>query len=390
MTVSLGTFDSKELNNGRCYNVTAMPVMTAYQWQSPSGDLAQYFRAFSHPGRLDIVRLLSSGPLTCDEIGAFLNLTRAQVRRRLRELKKAGVIEIAGTGKGGRRYRLRNPDRSALKAYMSELLGDDSTSGSSGIRSGPAVSGPAPGDCLVCENGGFVQQVLDDLERRVSEAREYQLRLQMLSSQVLIAQEAERKRIARELHDDTAQALTSILVRLKLLERSVKEPEALQAVEALRSVAGATLDSVRRMAVDLRPAALDDLGLVSALRSYIERLSESSGLRINFSCRALQRRVPADIELVLYRVVQEALSNVLKHAGARKAEVSLVRRRNVVTARVLDDGRGFNVDEVSSSPESSLGLFGMQERLALVGGSLKVRSKLERGTLVTGSVPLVR
>ena len=209
-----------------------------------------------------------------------------------------------------------------------------------------------------------------------------------MSSQVLTAHEAERRRIARELHDDTAQALASILVRLRLLERSTNDTEVLQNVEELRDLTSGALDSVRRMAMDLRPAALDDLGLVPALHAYAEKYSRSWPVNVTVSVDGLTRRLPADVELVLYRVVQEALTNIAKHASTTSAAVSLGRRHNEVTLTIVDDGLGFDLNDEPQSNGSRLGLFGMRERLALVGGEIQVESARGKGTRITARVPL--
>lgn len=246
----------------------------------------------------------------------------------------------------------------------------------------------APLACTVCDNRDFVSGVLGDLGHALREAREYHTRIQEMSSQVLTAHEAERKRIARELHDDTAQALTSILVRLRLLERTAGDAEVLNNVEELRELTLGALDSVRRMAMDLRPAALDDLGLVPALQTYAERFSENWPTKVTVSVDGLLRRLPADVELVLYRVVQEALTNVAKHSAASLARVSLSRRRNEVTLGIEDNGVGFEPADKTQSNGTGLGLFGMRERLALVGGDVQIDSAKGQGTTITAHVPI--
>jgi signal transduction histidine kinase len=230
--------------------------------------------------------------------------------------------------------------------------------------------------------------VLDDLDRVLAEARTYHGRLQQLSSQVLTAHEGERKRIARELHDDTGQALTSILVRLRLLEKTVADEGVRRNVEELRELTGNALDSVRRMAVDLRPSALDDLGLVPALHSYAEKYSTAWPIKVTFSAEGLKKRLPPNVELVLYRIVQEALTNVAKHSGASAVEINLRRHSNTVTVTVYDDGKGFDIREVTRTDGSGLGLFGMRERLALVGGAIDIESAPGRGTTIIARVPL--
>jgi signal transduction histidine kinase len=230
--------------------------------------------------------------------------------------------------------------------------------------------------------------VLGDLRVVLAEANEYRSQLRQMSSQVLTAHEAERRRIARELHDDTAQALTSILVRLRLLERSTKDEAVLANAAELHELTSAALDSVRRMAMDLRPAALDDLGLVPALQAYAEKYSQRWPLDVAVSVKGLRRRLPPQVELVLYRVLQESLNNVAKHAAATMVAVSLARRHNQVSLTVRDNGAGFHVKSGQPADGSGLGLFGMRERMALIGGELEVQSKPGHGTTVTAHVPL--
>ncbi len=362
---------------------------------SPGSSLAAALRAIGSRPRLEVLRLLDSGDLSAGEVASVLGLTAAQARGHLKALVAADLVEPYPV-EGGRRFRIDRRGAAFLNASVVSLLGRVSSpplSSDSGPRDEvqdtlPMAAPPVPPRCLDCENAGFVRSVLDDLDRILGEAQEYQSRLQHLSSQVLAAHEEERKRIARELHDDTAQALTSILVRLRLLERSVDDGDARGTVEELRDLTAATLDSVRRMAVDLRPSALDDLGLVAALRSYTEKFSQRWPIQVGFASNGLRRRLPAPVELVLYRVIQEALSNVAKHSGARRVEVRLSRKQNVLTAAVSDDGRGFQLDRVVESGRGGLGLFGMGERLALVGGSLDIDSRPGEGTTVTARVPL--
>jgi signal transduction histidine kinase len=248
----------------------------------------------------------------------------------------------------------------------------------------------APEACIRCQNASFVVQVLDTLDQSLVKAREYQVRLRQMSSQVLTAQEEERKRIARELHDDTAQALTSVLVRLRLLERWSAGDERLRAgITELRDLTGDTLEGVRRMAIDLRPPMLDDLGLEAALQAFVKDFSHRWPVKAKFTSGRLGR-LPAEVELVLYRIVQEALSNVAKHAGASQVEARLTRRGRSLRLVIEDDGRGFDVEATKRSRGSGLGLFGMEERLALIGGTVRVESAPGRGTRISVEAPLPR
>jgi signal transduction histidine kinase len=202
---------------------------------------------------------------------------------------------------------------------------------------------------------------------------------------VVQAQELERSRLARELHDETGQALTSILLGLKPLEEALADHPARDALGDLREQVVGALQDVRRLAVELRPAVLDDFGLVPALERLIDAFAEQSDVRVDFRSALGERRLPSDVETALYRVVQESLTNIVKHANARNISVSLVRRESGVAAVVEDDGAGF--DQRTMRAEG-IGLLGMRERLALLDGRLEVESRPGAGTTVVAEVPL--
>ena len=187
---------------------------------------------------------------------------------------------------------------------------------------------------------------------------------------VVAAQEAERRRLALELHDETGQALTSILLGLKAIGAAKTKEEAERAEADVRALVVQALQDVRALAVELRPSALDDFGLGPALERLAQTFAERSGIATSVEAR-LEARLPTEVETTLYRIVQEALSNVVKHAGAAHVSVLVARRRNTVVAIVEDDGVGFAADGVR---EDALGLVGMRERLALVGGTLEIES----------------
>jgi signal transduction histidine kinase len=201
---------------------------------------------------------------------------------------------------------------------------------------------------------------------------------------VVAAQEAERKRLALELHDETGQALTSILLGLKAIGGAKTKEEAQQAEADVRTLVVQALQDVRALAVELRPSALDDFGLGPALDRLAHTFSERSGIETTTET-TLDGRLPPEVETVLYRVVQEALSNVVKHAGAEHVSIVLAQRDAWVAATIDDDGRGFDQAVVR---EDALGLVGMRERLGLVGGTLEIESSPGSGTTVAAQVPL--
>jgi two-component system sensor histidine kinase UhpB len=235
-------------------------------------------------------------------------------------------------------------------------------------------------------------RLADTLNLMLNVLHEHRGQLQKLSEQVLAAQEDERKRIARELHDETAQSLTTLLIRLKMLERAKSSDELRGQMRELRQLTVETLEAVRKLAVELRPATLDDLGLVAALDAYADSYSSRMPVQVRFAAEGFtdddDRRLPPQIELVLYRVVQEALTNAAKHADASTVSVHLARRAEDVVATIDDDGLGFDVADVMRSRERGLGLFGMQERLSLVQGQLTIESAPGQGTHIQARVPL--
>ena len=199
------------------------------------------------------------------------------------------------------------------------------------------------------------------------------------------AQESERRRIARELHDETGQALTSILLGLKGLEEQLGDADSREAAAELRELVVSTLQDVRRLAVELRPSALDDFGLVAALERLTTSFGEQTGIAIDFETSLADERLPNDVETALYRIVQESLTNVVKHARARHVSILLARQNGAIKVVVEDDGQGF---DTSGEAPDGFGLVGMRERLALLGGRLEVESGEESGTTVAAEVPI--
>jgi signal transduction histidine kinase len=228
-------------------------------------------------------------------------------------------------------------------------------------------------DLRIAEHFGERAAVAVDLSRRIQRDS---LR------RVIEGQELERRRLARELHDETGQALTSVLLGLKAVERSDDVPTALA---ELRELVVATLQDVRRLAVELRPKALDDFGLSVALERLVQTFKEATGISVEFQSQLGEQRLPSEVETTLYRIVQESLTNVAKHAGAQRVSILLVRRPGVVSALIEDDGHGFTEDDEG---RGGIGLSGMRERLALLDGRLTVESGRGTGTSLVAEVPL--
>ena len=198
------------------------------------------------------------------------------------------------------------------------------------------------------------------------------------------AQESERRRIARELHDETGQALTSILLGLAVVEQADRPEDLQAALGELRALVVDTLQDVRRLAVELRPKALDDYGLEPALRRLGQSMRESGELDVQVEARLGPNRLPPELETAVYRIVQEALTNVVRHAAANHVSVVLTRKNGAVSVMIEDDGRGFD----PSHPSGGIGLLGMHERAALLDGRLLVDSSPGAGTTLILELPL--
>ncbi len=211
------------------------------------------------------------------------------------------------------------------------------------------------------------------------------------ASQIINAQEQERKRIARELHDETSQVLTSLLISLAVLEKSIATQEARDRIADTRRLAHQTLRAIRNLSIDLRPSALDDLGLLPALRWYVKEYQQKCSIEVEFLATGFKDRLPAEMETALYRIVQESLTNTARHANARKVRVTLKEDAEAVYATITDDGRGFDVEAVLKTPAQELGLglglAGMHERAVLLDGSLTIKSSPGHGTTVTVHIP---
>jgi signal transduction histidine kinase len=216
--------------------------------------------------------------------------------------------------------------------------------------------------------------------------------LRFYARQITQAQENERRRIARELHDDTIQSLVGLSRQLESLATSdrVLSDGSAERIHELRRATGEVIKRVRRFSQDLRPSILDDLGLLPTLDELTTDLNRLDGIHAEFRARGEERRLSSEMELTLFRIAQEALNNVRKHAEATKVLTTLELSDSVVTLTVEDNGKGFNPPTMTDHPTTAgkLGLIGMHERARLLGGSLSVESALGSGTKVVVSVPV--
>jgi len=198
------------------------------------------------------------------------------------------------------------------------------------------------------------------------------------------AQELERRRLARELHDEIGQDLTSLLLSLRTIEEAESSERLREATAALRELVVTALQDVRRLAVELRPKALDDFGLVPALERLAATFAEQTEMVVDLEDRLGRSRLPSDVETAFYRIVQEALTNVVKHGQAQNVSILLTRKDRSAAAMIEDDGRGFDPKAASDG----LGLLGIRERLELLNGRLVIESRPGSGTTLVAEVPL--
>lgn len=232
------------------------------------------------------------------------------------------------------------------------------------------------------EIAGLQAARLEGAQRREAVHRE-------LLRRVVGAQEAERQRVARELHDETGQSLTAIGMGLRGVTHILRH-DADKAEKNLRMLEGMvarSLDELQRLISDLRPSHLDDLGLPAALRWYTNEIQNRLPLKVHMEITGEPRDLPAELKTAIFRIAQEALTNVVKHSGARNVNVHLCYQTDVVSLSVKDDGRGFDTRLGAHPSRPTWGLLGMQERTTLLGGKLELRSGINQGTEVMISIP---
>lgn len=233
----------------------------------------------------------------------------------------------------------------------------------------------------------FLTGELQDLTSRIGELEQtYHLALSIIR-----AQEEERRRMAREIHDGPAQSLANIVMRaeycLKLLDRDPGKVR--EELQALQSIVLTSLQDIRKIIFDLRPMVLDDLGLIPALKRYFSAYAEQYGLEVEFFCFGQQRRLDSAVEIALFRIVQEAVNNIKKHAKVKNAVVKMEMLPDKVTVVIRDEGQGFDLEAVQNRKEGGgFGLLGMRERVQLLNGQLKIISSPGKGTTVSVTIPL--
>ncbi len=227
--------------------------------------------------------------------------------------------------------------------------------------------------------------------RLLEQSRQLHEQLRQLTHQVLDAQEDERKRISRELHDVIAQTLSGINLRLATLrkEAALKTEGLERSIAHTQTLVEKSVDVVHEFARELRPPVLDDLGLIPALHSFVKLFSNRTRITVHIEAVAAVEQLDIAKRTVFYRVAQESLSNVARHAQASRAEVNILKLPDCICMKIVDNGKSFNPERVlNAKTRGRLGLLGMRERMEMVGGSFDITSAKGKGTTVIAQIPL--
>ncbi|MDY7042859.1 MAG: sensor histidine kinase [Bacillota bacterium] len=234
-----------------------------------------------------------------------------------------------------------------------------------------------------------VLNYLHDDFRQVNEMIEEAKEKQEFGLKIIEAQEEERRKISREIHDGPAQMLANILLRSELVERNFRKQDIDQGlieIKSVRKMIRSSLYEVRRIIYDLRPMALDDLGLIPTIKKYVATISDYNDLKIEFTSMGEEKRLNQKYEIAFFRLVQEALQNAVKHAEASLIQVKLEIAKNNLTMIIKDNGKGF---DPSMKRDKSFGLIGMRERVEMLEGKMDIKSMIGKGTTISIKVPYV-
>ena len=293
------------------------------------------------------------------------------------------------TGNSFRRF-LSVEDRAILRPLMKKLARSGSKIQMS-LRAGDGSLLPVQISIRELAREGSRRVIIGMVVTDLTETRRHEERLRALTQRVVQVQEAERGRVARELHDNITQQLCAILVRSQTLANklSAKDGPAKREAIKLRELLGVAAQEVERISFNLRPGVLDHLGLIAVIRDTCTEFAERTGVAVKLGLVELAARLPADIELALYRILQEALKNVEMHARARQIKVQLKQSGGTVQLTIKDDGTGFATEQPAGrrQGQGDQNLLGLSERAAYVGGVLKVKSSRRAGTEIEVCIP---
>jgi signal transduction histidine kinase len=349
----------------------------------PEGEQTRAIEGATHPYHV-LLNAMSDGAALLAADGTILfgnrrlgEIARAPLERlrgsRFQQLvaraERASVEEFLREGGRNRAREFTMVDGQAPATPVAIALSRIPLAGAAGVEAG---SGAA-----------VLMAIITDLtERKRAEATRLELMKRLIT-----AEDEERRRFARELHDETGQSLTALLVGLRAIEEQAVTTDVHSAAQRLRRVAAQTVDNVGRLARGLHPSVLDDVGLAAAARRHVTDYARTFGIAVDLRMDGLvSLRLPSLVQTTLYRILQEALTNVARHARARAVGVELTHEEDVLELVVRDDGVGFE-SVAALSDVSGLGLHGMRERVALLGGSVEIESRPGHGTVVRARIP---
>ncbi|HEX3028824.1 MAG TPA: sensor histidine kinase [Clostridia bacterium] len=247
---------------------------------------------------------------------------------------------------------------------------------------------------LITSVGAALGYLTGDLQELSSQLEDIQQR-QYMGLRIIKAQEEERQRVARDIHDGPAQSMSNVVLKAEICERliDVDMDKAKEELQNLKKVVRENLQDVRKIIYNLRPMSLDDLGLIPTLQRYILTFKEDNGIEVSFKTRGIYDDIRSVIALTVFRIVQESLSNIKKHAQAQNVVINLEFLDKVLKLYIYDDGKGFNVEKLKSRKEdinSGFGLFSMRERIDLLSGELNISSEPGKGTRLNISIPYIQ
>ena len=342
----------------------------------PDGEQTLAIEGAAHPYHT-LLNAMSDGAALLSPEGSILFCNR-----RLGEITQSSVDLLRGSRF---QHHVATDERSSFQAFLSESVGGNSReipivcADGSSVPVRLALSAiPLGGG-----NGAYVLMLIvtDLTERKRAEATRF-----ALMTRVISAEDDERRRIARELHDETGQSLTALLVGLRAIEQQATTAEVRSATERLRGVAAQTVDNVARLARGLHPSVLDDMGLAAAVRRHVSDYSRSFGVAVDLRLEEIESDPLSPlVQTTMYRIVQEALTNVARHARAKRIGVEFRHEGSTLVLLVRDDGVGFEAGAARAGA-SGLGLNGMRERVALLGGSVEIASRPGQGTLIRARI----
>jgi len=350
----------------------------------PGGDETRAFEGATHPYHV-LLNAMSDGAALLSPDGTILF-----GNRRLAEIAHAGLERL----RGSRFPQFVAPaDRPSLEAFVRQgrrgggefaIVGTDGSATPVWIAFSPVPLDASLGDDGTAGNGGTVlMAIITDLtDRKRAEATHMGLMQRLIS-----AENEERRRIARELHDETGQSLTTLLVGLRAIADITGRARVRSMARRLREVAAHTVDDVGRLARGLHPAVLDDKGLVAAARRHVSEFAKTVGVVVDLRVvGSVPRRLSPLVQSTVYRILQEALTNVARHAQARVVGVVLKHDHAVLELVIRDNGVGFDPAAILNEA-TGLGLHGMQERVALLGGTVRIESRPGPGTIIRVRIP---